>query len=266
MMGSSEDEQTKCAAEAKADREGNEGWMPAEGPQHTVQIGQPFYLTRHEVTQAQWEAVVGHNPSLFKAPASPVDNVSWNDANVFIVLGEKGPLGGPTPVAPWGAVRLKFTLPTEAQWEYACRAGTTSPFYFGDSDELLGEYAWYRDNSGDTTHAVGQLMPNAWGLCDLHGNVWEWCADWYARDYYAQASAVDPQGPAEGEDRAIQRRELWPRCMLLPIGVSARPATRLPIPEPWLPPGGRVRSRSRPDSVISQVVGLRFFSFGASRE
>ena len=99
---------------------------------------------------------------------------------------------------------MRFTLPTEAQWEPACRAGTTPAFSSGDGDEMLGEFAWFSDNSQGMSHAVGQLKPNAWALHDMHGNVWDWCADWYAADYYQPTPLVDPCGPPTGSTRIFR--------------------------------------------------------------
>jgi formylglycine-generating enzyme required for sulfatase activity len=159
-----------------------------ERPQHRVRLTKPFYLGKYPVTQEQWQAVMGNNPSDSKGPKNPVETVSWHDCHKFL-----GKLNG-----MFGAERGKFQLPTEAQWEYACRAGSKTRYCFGDDEERLVEYAWFRDNSGGKTHPVGQKKPNAWGLYDVHGNVWEWCQDWYDRDYYAKSSADDPTGPKTG--------------------------------------------------------------------
>jgi formylglycine-generating enzyme required for sulfatase activity len=135
-------------------------------PVHKVSIAKPFYLGKYEVTQEQWQAVMGNNPSHFKGPKNPVDSVGWEDCQGFVTkLNEKFRSGGE-----------KFALPTEAQWEYGCRAKTTSRWNFGDDEAKLGDYAWWAGNAADTTHPVGQKKPNAWGLYDMHGNVAEWCA------------------------------------------------------------------------------------------
>ena len=160
-----------------------------EKPQHRVRITKPFCVGKYLVTQEQWEAVMGNNPSLgVKGPKNPVETVTWNDCQKFLEkLNTK-----------IGTQRGKFVLPTEAQWEYACRAGSTAHYCFGDDEARLGEYAWYSDNSGRETHPVGEKKPNAWGLYDIHGNVWEWCQDWYDGGYYAKSPADDPTGPAAG--------------------------------------------------------------------
>ena len=140
-----------------------------ERPQHRVRITRPFYLAKYPVTQEQWEAVMGSNPSDFKGPKNPVETVSWDHCEVFLKkLNAKSAVHGGT-----------FVLPTEAQWEYACRAGTTTKYCFGDDEAHLPEYAWYRVNAKDKTHPVGEKMPNPWGFYDMPGNVWEWCRDWY---------------------------------------------------------------------------------------
>jgi formylglycine-generating enzyme required for sulfatase activity len=157
-------------------------------PQHRVKISKSFYMGIYEVTQTQYQAVMGANPSYFKGDDLPVEQVSRNDAIEFCrKLSQKE---GRT-----------YRLPTEAEWEYACRAGTTTRFYYGDdlAYSQLGEYGWYSNNSDYNTHPVGQKKPNAFGLYDMLGNVWEWCQDWYDRNYYTNSPAVDPQGPSSGQ-------------------------------------------------------------------
>jgi len=169
-------------------------YLKNEHPQHRVRITQPFYLGKYEVTQEQWKAVMGASPSFGEGAKNPVETVDWNDCQAFInKLNEK--LGKPG---------VKFSLPTEAQWEYACRAGTSTRFSFGDDKASLGEYAWYGSNSGKKTHPVGQKKPNAWGLYDMHGNVGEWCADWHDVGYYRQSSRNDPTGPSKGAARVLR--------------------------------------------------------------
>jgi len=159
-------------------------------PQHEVTISMPFYMGMTEVTQAQYVAITGKNPSSFIGPRNPVNSVSWNEAVAFCTaLSRK--------------CRKTVRLPTEAQWEYACRAGTTTSFSFGNSLKDLAAYGWYRDNSGRKTHPVAQAKPNAFGLYDMHGNVKEWCSDWYI-DSYADAGSRDPTGPKSGDGRVIR--------------------------------------------------------------
>ena len=149
--------------------------------QHRVKLTQGFWMGKYEVTQRQWESVMGDNPSRFKGANRPVEQVSWNDCQEFI---RKVNAAG----------QVKVELPTEAQWEYACRAGSTTAYCCGN--RLDDAYAWYYDNSASKTHDVNTLKPNAWGLYDMHGNVWEWCADWYGT--YPMGSVTDPTGAASG--------------------------------------------------------------------
>jgi formylglycine-generating enzyme required for sulfatase activity len=161
-----------------------------EGPQRIVTISKAFYMGIYEVTQEQYEAVMGTNPSNFKGAKNPVEQVSWNDAVEFCKkLSAK--------------MGKTVRLPTEAEWEYACRAGSKTAFGYGDTDAALNEYAWYTNNSGDKTHPVGLKKPNAWGLYDMHGNVWEWCSDWFSESY-ANAKTTDPQGADFGTDRILR--------------------------------------------------------------
>jgi formylglycine-generating enzyme required for sulfatase activity len=161
-----------------------------EMPQHRVTISKPFYLGKYEVTQAQWTAVMENNPSKFKGQDNPVEQVSWEDAQTFISRLNKKEGHG------------RYRLPTEAEWEYAARAGTTGAYSFGDDADSLGRYAWYRDNSGDKTHPVGRKEANPWGLHDMHGNVYEWVQDW--KGDYSSASVTDPKGPSAGSNRVIR--------------------------------------------------------------
>jgi len=164
-----------------------------EKPLHRVTISKPFYLGKYEVTQGQWQAVMGSNPSLFKGdPNLPVEYVDWWEVQAFIrKLNARD-----------GGQGYEYRLPSEAQWEYAARAGSTMAYSFGDNASQLGDYAWYRDNAGNKTHPVGQKRPNTWGLYDMHGNVWEWVQDWYGD--YAAAVVSDPAGPATGSVRVLR--------------------------------------------------------------
>ena len=164
-----------------------------ERPLHKVTIAEPFYLGKYEVTQGQWVTVMGSNPSKFEGRDNPVERVSWHDAQEFIrkLNAKEG--------------HNRYRLPTEAEWEYAARAGTSSAYFFGDDKNALSGYAWYYgENPVQTTRPVGQKQPNAWGLYDVHGNVWEWAQDWYGERYYSESSETDPKGPASGEYRVIR--------------------------------------------------------------
>jgi formylglycine-generating enzyme required for sulfatase activity len=172
-----------------------------EGPQTRVTITREFSMGKYLVTQEQYEAVMGNNPSSFKGtPNLPVESVSWLDATNFCArLTERERQAGRLPE---GKV---YRLPTEAEWEYACRAGTTTRFSFGDDPQgtEVGKYAWYDGNSGRQTHPVGTKLPNPWGLYDMHGNVFEWCQAWYS-DSLPGGSVTDPQGASSGTSRALR--------------------------------------------------------------
>jgi len=166
-----------------------------EGPQHEVTISQSFYMGKYEVTQAQWRVVarlpkvkidLNPDPSNFKGDGQPVEQVNWEEAVEFCERLSK-------------ASGKKYHLPTEAEWEYACRAGTTGA-YAGE----LNAMAWYYNNSDSTTHAVGVKQPNNWGLYDMQGNVWEWCLDWFSRSYYSVSPSIDPQGPSSELFRVLR--------------------------------------------------------------
>jgi formylglycine-generating enzyme required for sulfatase activity len=182
-----------------------------EKPQHRVRITRPFYLGACPVTQAQYQAVMGENPSHFKdQPESPVENLSWYDAVRFCNrLSEREDLrafytieGERVTVPDWGGAGHR--LPTEAEWEYACRAGTTTRYSFGDDPAALGDYAWCSGNSANTTHPVRQKHPNPWGLYDMHGNVCEWCRDVWDTNYYKDSPVEDPLGPSQATNRVIR--------------------------------------------------------------
>ena len=172
-----------------------------EGPQTRVTISKAFSMSKYEVTQEQYEAIMRANPSQFKGDMNlPVDSVSWWDATNFCAkLTEQERQAGRLPDG------YVYRLPTEAEWEYACRAGTTTRFSYGDDPEYveLGEYAWYGDNSGGKTHPVGQKKPNPWGLYDMHGNLWEWCLDWYTSSLPG-GSVTDLKGPSSGSGRVVR--------------------------------------------------------------
>ncbi len=190
-MGSPEDEQHRD---------------PDEGPQHEVRLTRAFLLQATEVTQGQWKAVMGTNPSEFSACGDPcpVEYVSWFDAVAYAnALSKAEGLEACYEIAgidvrwPKGLACQGYRLPTEAEWEYAARAGTTADRY-GDLDAV----AWHEDNSHEKTHPVGEKAANAWGLSDMLGGVWEWCWDWSAP--YAAAPVTDPMGPRTGAYRVIR--------------------------------------------------------------
>jgi acetoin utilization deacetylase AcuC-like enzyme/formylglycine-generating enzyme required for sulfatase activity len=177
-----------------------------EAPVHRVQISS-FWMDRHEVTQDEFRKYELPDPSHFKDPKHPLEQINWTDAALY--CNERSLAEGLEPCYDEETWRCNFDangyrLPTEAEWEYACRAGTDWTYSFGDAARQLTSYAWFADNSGETTHAAGLKKPNAWGLYDMHGNVAEWCNDWYAETYYEQSPTQDPKGPDDGEERVLR--------------------------------------------------------------
>ncbi len=161
-----------------------------EKPAHSVTVGD-FYIGKYEVTQAQWTAVMGGNPSYFKGDNLPVENVSWDDAQEFIRKLNK-------------LTNRTYRLPTEAEWEYAARGGNKSKGYKYSGSNTLGNVAWYYDNSGEQTHPVGTKSPNELGIYDMSGNVLEWCSDRYGSSYYDRSPSSDPQGPSLVSHRVLR--------------------------------------------------------------
>jgi formylglycine-generating enzyme required for sulfatase activity len=160
-----------------------------EKPVHRVTLTKGFYMGIYPVTQAQWQAVMGYNSRKFRGDDRPMETVSWEDCQEFCQKLRQ--LTG-KPVR----------LPTEAEWEYACRAGTTADYSSGDGEEVLKKLAWYKSNSDGQTHPVGQKKPNDWGLYDMHGNVWEWCQDW--KGSYSDGNQTDPKGANSGQYRVLR--------------------------------------------------------------
>ena len=250
---------------------GDDQGNPDEKPAHRVTITEPFYLGRCKITDRQLESLLGPGTAVRKgAPDTSPTWAGWDTSRRFldrlsglhVALVAAGK--SPNP-------RGEFRLPTEAEWEYACRAGTTTKCSFGDSEDKLPDYAWV---SGSGTHPVGQKKPNPWGLYDMHGDVWEWCSDWYSDDYYRQSPSVDPQGPSEagpGHARVLRGggspcgpaalhsafRFWWtttdspaPPCAGLRVAMSAPD-------EPSLPPDQPAVSRVKVDDPKSKKAESR---------
>ena len=190
-MGQTDEEQTLL-------RQWNwwDDYFNCERPRHQVKLA-AFAISKYPVTQAQWQTVMGNNPSQFKGEYLPVENVSWNDCQEF--LKKLNTIVGASSQSP-----IKFRLPTEAEWECACRAGMETIWPFGNDPAQLNQYAWFSKNSGKQTHPVGQLKPNEWGLFDMLGNVWEWCQDCFDERYYANSPQENPLGPSDGQFRVLR--------------------------------------------------------------
>ena len=171
-----------------------------EGPQTAVTISRGYWMGKYLVTQGDYLTLIGSNPSSFTGDTNrPVETVNWYDATAYVAaLTQRERLAGRI------GINSVYRLPTETEWKYACRAWTSTRFSYGDDPGYtnMTNYAWYSDNSGQMTHPVGQKLPNPWGLYDMHGNVREWCQDWYGA--YPGGSAVDPQGPPTGSNRVIR--------------------------------------------------------------
>jgi eukaryotic-like serine/threonine-protein kinase len=165
---------------------------------HSVRVTRDYWLGKYEVTQGEYGRVMGKNPSHFKDdPNQPVEKVSYFDAMGYCyTLTQVERKAGRLPA------NLEYRLPTEAEWEYACRAGTTNLFSFGNSAAEADRFAWTAENSGAATHPVGQKLPNPWGLHDMHGNIWEWCLDWFAE--YPAADTENPVGPEQGKFKVFR--------------------------------------------------------------
>jgi len=177
-----------------------------DAPPHEVTVS-AFYINTHLVTQEQYEKLMGDNPSRWKADKNPVEQMRWSDAVKYCNARSKAE--GLEPCYDLNRWECNFAangyrLPTEAEWEYACRAGTTTAYFFGDDASKLKAYAWFEDNSGGKPHSVGQKPSNPWGLFDMHGNVWEWCNDFYKVDYYQESPKKNPKGPDTGETKVLR--------------------------------------------------------------
>jgi formylglycine-generating enzyme required for sulfatase activity len=180
-----------------------------EQPVHRVWIDS-FLMDRCEVTQAAWAKMELPNPSHFKGSDLPVEQISWTQAAKYCNARSKAEGLEPcyNDEAECNFNATGYRLPTEAEWEYACRAGTDTEYAFGSDERGLAEAAWFTDNSAKKTHPVGQRKPNAWGLFDMHGNVAEWCHDYYDKGYYAQSPDKNPHGPTE-RDKNVLRGGAW---------------------------------------------------------
>ena len=185
---------------------GSKNGSPDESPVHRVRIS-PFWMDRYEVVQEEFKKYQISDPSHFKNPKNPLEQINWTDAAIY--CNERSLAEGLEPCYDEETWKCNFDangyrLPTEAEWEYACRAGTSTAYSFGNNVRELKEYGWFTDNSSKKTHPIGQKQPNPWGLYDMHGNVAEWCNDLYAADYYKQSPEQDPKGPLKGKERVLR--------------------------------------------------------------
>lgn len=179
---------------------GDDGGADDQRPAHEVKVS-AFYMDRYEVTQRLYEKLMGVNPSKHIEPENPVERVTWQKAALF--CNARSRAEGLAPCYDEKTFQCDFAaagyrLPTEAEWEYACRAGSTNTYFFGPDPRNVGDYGWTLENSGGAPHPVGQKKPNPWGLHDILGNVWEWVNDPYDASYYASSESVDPKGPEKG--------------------------------------------------------------------
>ncbi|MGA2621237.1 MAG: formylglycine-generating enzyme family protein [Thermoguttaceae bacterium] len=175
-------------------------------PRHKVYVS-PLSMDKYPVTQEEYEKRMGRNPSHWRSPGNPVEQIRWREAADY--CNARSHAEGLQPAYDLRTGQCNFDadgyrLPTEAEYEYALRAGATTAYFFGDSAADLPRYAWFKPNSPRGPHPVGQKPPNAWGLCDMIGGVWEWCNDYYAEDYYRRSPERDPRGPAGGQNRVVR--------------------------------------------------------------
>jgi formylglycine-generating enzyme required for sulfatase activity len=173
---------------------------------HPVTVS-TFFMDQTLVTQDRYEKTMGENPSRWKGGRNPVEQVRWSDAVRF--CNRRSELEGLRPCYDLKTWKCDFDadgyrLPTEAEWEYACRAGTSTAYFFGDDPSKLGDYGWFDKNSGGRPRPVGEKQPNAWGLFDMCGNLWQWCNDFYKIDYYSEAPLTDPKGPDTGRTKVVR--------------------------------------------------------------
>src|SRR5436190_999268 len=177
-----------------------------DAPPHEVVVSS-FWMDAHLVTQEQFQKIMGANPSRWKGDKNPVEQLRWSDAVRF--CNKRSELEGLQTCYDLKTLKCDFDatgyrLPTEAEWEYACRAGATTAYFFGDSPAKLGDYGWFDKNSGGHPRPIGQKQPNLWGLYDMAGNVWQWCNDFYKVDYYKESPKQDPRGPSSGQTKVVR--------------------------------------------------------------